>query len=109
MGKFRMLWFLLWHARCCDSLSWKMLVMMEGFAVYGGVKPDKARSLVMGLTDESPYLEQVTVGHVVESVVEEQLGPKHPLLLSFLQGRLSKMQSGFDNQGNDSGEEACDG
>lgn len=83
--------------------------MMEGFAVYGGVKPDKARSLVMGLTDESPYLEQVTVGHVVESVVEEQLGPKHPLLLSFLQRRLSKMQSGFNDQWNDSGEEACDG
>lgn len=104
-----MLWFLLWHARCSDSLSWMMLVMMEGFAVYGGVKPDKARSLVMGLTDESPFLEQVTVGHVVESVVEEQFRPKYPRLLSFLQGRLSKMQSGFDNQGNDSCEEACDG
>ena len=97
MGKFRMLWFLLWHARCCDSLSWKMLVMMEGFAVYGGLKPDKAKRLVMGLTDAIPFLEQATVGHVVESVVKEQLGPKHPHLLSFLQERLSKLQSGFDD------------
>ena len=71
--------------------------MMEGFAIYGGVKPDKAQSLVMKLTDASPYLEQVTVGHVVESVVKEQLGPKHPHLLSFLQVILSKMQSGFDD------------
>lgn len=92
-----MLWFLLRHAHCNDSMSWKMLVMMEGFAVYGGLKPDKARSLVMGLTDVSPFLEQVTVGRVVESVVKGQLGPKHPRLLSFLQGRLSKMQSGFDD------------
>lgn len=91
MGKFRMLWFLLWHARCSDSLSWKMLVMMEGFAVYGGVKPDRARGLVLDLTDESPFLEQVPVGHVVAAVVEERLGPRHPWLLSLYEQRLEKL------------------
>lgn len=109
MGKFRMLWFLLWHARCDDSLSWKMLVMMEGFAVYGGLKPDKARSLVMGLTDESPYLEQVPVGHVVGAVVAEQFRPRHPRLLSLLKARSLKMQDGFDDQRYKTAKESCDG
>lgn len=109
MGKFRMLWFLLWHARCSDSLSWKMLVMMEGFAVYAGVKPVRARKLVMGLTEESPFLDQVPVGAVSCVVADEGLRSIRGWLSEWLRRITLKMQGSFDYQGNEAAEESCDG
>lgn len=104
-----MLWFLLRHARCNDSLLWKMLIVMEGFAVYAGLKPDKARSLVMALTDESPFLRQVPVGRVVGAVSDERLRPRSTWLSRLLRLRLLKMQDGFDEHGDKTAQEASHG
>lgn len=109
MGKLRTLWFLFHALRVNDSLAWTMVTLVEGYGVYRGLSPEEARREVMALCDESAFLQDLTVGGVMDALQRAERAPRHPLLLQLLERRLSKVENGFDEQGNQAAEEACHG
>lgn len=107
--KLRALWFLCHALRWNDSLAWASLSLMMALGVYRGLSPVKARELVMGLCGESPFLDDMPVGKVVDDIISAKSPARHPWLLHRLERRLSDMQRGLDHQRDQSGDEARHG
>ena len=67
--KLRALWFLCHALRWNDSFAWASLSLMMALGVYRGLSPVKARELVIDLCDESPFLDDMPVGKVVDAII----------------------------------------